>query len=135
MWEQNVATGRAAIAIAVGRRMRVNRNTMVSVGRNRFGTRYRNGNAGMSFSNHIESSLYVDDSGDANRFLWLSDEAPVTVGTPYSTVQRDVDQGAGSLTGTVALSLPYDTAEQSAYDDWQQLLSSAGKTVGPDWCP
>lgn len=135
MWEENVATGGAAINIAVGRHMRVNRNTVVSVGRNRFGTRYRSGNAGISFFNYLGSSLYVDNSGDANRILWLSDEAPVTAGTPYSTVRRDVDQGAGSLTGTVALSLPYDTAEQSAYDDWQQLLSSAGKTVGPDWCP
>ena len=135
IWEENVATGGAAINVAVGRHMRVNRNTVVAVGRNRFGTRYRNGRAGISLFNYIGSPLYVDNSGDGNRILWLSDEAPVRGATPYSTVRRDVDQGAGFLTGTVALSLAYDVAEETVHDDYMQLLASSNVTLGPSWCP
>jgi hypothetical protein len=134
IWEENVATGGAAINVAVGRHMRVNRNTVVSVGRNRFGTRYRSGNAGVSFFNYIGSGLWGDNTGDGNRILWLSDNGSVTNGTPYSATRRDVDQGAASLTNTVALNLPYATAEQSAYDDYVKLVASAGVSIGVSWC-
>ena len=134
LWEENVATGGAAINVAVGRHMRVDRNTVVSVGRNRFGTRYKSGYAGIAFFNYIQSPLYGDNSGDANRVQWLSDDSSVTDATPYSTTRRDVYMGT-NLTGTVALSLPDDTAEKTAYDEYVQLLASANITVGPDWCP
>ncbi len=134
IWDENVATGGAAINMAVGRHMRANRNTVVSVGRNRFGTRYRSGNAGISLFNYIGSPLYVDNSGDGNRVLWLRDEAPVTNATPYSTVRQDIDQGAAFLINTVALNLPPATAEKAAYDGYLLMLVDAGVTLGPDWC-
>ena len=133
--EENVATGGAAINVAVGRHMRVNCNTVVAVGRNRFDPRHRNGRAGTSFFNDIRSPLYVDNSGDGNRILWPSDEAPVGGATPYSTVRRDVDQGAAFLTGTVALSLAYDVAEKAVHDEYMQLLASSNVTLGPSWRP
>ena len=134
IWEENVATGGAAINIAVGRHMRVNRNTVVSVGKNRFGTRYRSGNAGISFFNYIGSALYGDNSGEGNRVLWLSDGAPVTSGSAFSTTRRDVDQGGASLTNTVALTLPYATAEKTAYDDYMAMLATEGVSLGASWC-
>ena len=97
-----------AINIAVGRHMRVN--------------------------NYIGSALYGNNSGDANRVLWLSDEGPVTNGSAFSTTRRDVDQGGASLTNTVALTLPYATAEKTAYDDYMAMLATEGVSLGASWC-